>query len=319
MASHDVPDLVTLGETMAVFICEDEPDLYRLTAAGAESNVAVGMAQLGLQTHWLSRLGEDQLGRFVHDWIASHGVAVHVGWDPVRETATCIKEVRPHDSRMRYYRSSSAARHLDLLDLWPLATAPRIHLTGVTPALSTENRTLVEGILRRRPGPGRISFDVNYRAQLWPDAAAAAGVLLPLARLADVIFIGEDEALALVGSEKPEVLAEALLHRPDQELVLKRGGGTASLLNLDGEVSEPAQEVAIVDLTGAGDAFAAGYLSASVWGWDAHGRLRLGHFLAARAVGEVGDVGPTPGPEELAQVASSVGQTLPHTIRDSCR
>lgn len=315
------PPLVTLGETMAVFIREpDGPsDRYRLTAAGAESNVAIGASQLGVPARWLSRLGDDDLGRFVHDFIAGHGVDVAVAWDEQQPTASCVKEVRPYQSRLRYYRSTSAARRLDRLDLSTIADSSHLHLTGVTPALSPEDGDVVEGLLRKREGLGLASFDVNYRAQLWSDPEAAARRLVPLARLADIVFIGDDEARALLGTDDAAEVAASLLRRPAQEVVLKRGASGATLLVAGSEaehetVTEPALRVEVVDLTGAGDAFAAGYLVARRWGWSARGRLRLGHRMASRVVGVADDVGPELDEGELVELAGETGDVLPDKI-----
>ena len=301
-------DVVTVGETMAAFVRDG--DHYVVTTAGAESNVAAGVAQLGGRSRWISRLGDDQLGHVVADSIAAHGVDVAVDWDPVRLTATCVKEVSATGTRMRYYRSTSPARRLDLLDLSDAGTAPWLHLTGVTPALSPEDCDVVTALLTGTRA-GRASFDVNYRPVLWPDPATAADVLVPLARLADVILIGEDEAEALLGTADPDAVAAILLRRPQQELILKRGGRAATLVSHEGHVSEPARLVDVVDLTGAGDAFAAGYVTASVWGWDARGRLSLGHFLASRVVGVLSDIGPDVVPAELAELAETLRQPFP--------
>ncbi|WP_165356949.1 sugar kinase [Nocardioides zhouii] len=308
------PGLVTVGETMAVFIREpgQSLDRYRLTAAGAESNVAIGAAQLGVPARWLSCLGDDDLGHFVHDFVERHGPTTTVEWDDVLPTGSCVKEVKPHQSRMRYYRSTSAARRLDRLDLASLRGVAHLHLTGITPALSSENAELVDGLLRDRGDVGSTSFDINYRAQLWPDAEAAARALLPLARLADVVLVGDDEARCLLGTDEPEEIAAALLRRPDQELVLKRGGGAASLLVRGRDaITEPALEVEVVDLTGAGDAFAAGFLVGRLWGWSARGRLRLGHRLASRVVGVAGDVASGLTRADVAEVAHETGEIVP--------
>jgi 2-dehydro-3-deoxygluconokinase len=312
-----VPSFVTVGETMAVFIRDaDGPaDRYHLTAAGAESNVAIGLAGLGVRARWLSRLGQDDLGQFVHDFVAGHGVDVEVEWDATRPTASCVKEVQPSGSRMRYYRSTSAARRLDLLDLAAVRDADHLHLTGVTPALSCEDRDVVTAVLGRRQGLGRTSFDVNYRPQLWAGPEQAAATLVPLARAADIVFIGDDEARSLLGTDVPAEVARLLLRREDQELVLKGGGGAAMLLTRDGEqVAEPALRVEVVDLTGAGDAFAAGYLAARVWGWSPRARLRTGHLLASRVIEVVGDIGPRLDDTQLVGLSRDTGERLPETI-----
>jgi 2-dehydro-3-deoxygluconokinase len=317
MSVDRVPSFVTVGETMAVFIRDpDGPaDRYQLTAAGSESNVAIGLAGLGVRARWLSRLGQDDLGRFVHDFVAGHGVEVEVAWDETRPTASCVKEVQASGSRMRYYRSTSAARRLDLLDLAAVRDADQLHLSGVTPALSSEDRDVVSALLHRRAGAGRTSFDVNYRPQLWAGPEQAAAELVPLAQAADIVFIGDDEARWLLGTDDPAEVADLLLRREDQELVLKGGEGAAMLLTRGGDpVAEPAHRVEVVDLIGAGDAFAAGYLAARLWGWSPRARLRTGHLLASRVIGVVSDIGPRLGDTALAELSRTTGERLPETI-----
>jgi 2-dehydro-3-deoxygluconokinase len=102
----------------------------------------------------------------------------------------------------------------------------------------------------------KVSFDFNYRASLWPSASTAAEVLLPIARGADVVFIGDDEV------DAASSLADLLLRGDDQELLLKRGSRHASLVMKRGELEVPSLATPTADVTGAGDAFAAGYLGA---------------------------------------------------------
>lgn len=300
-------DVVTLGETLATFVRDDAPDHYIVTPAGAESNVASGLAQLGCRARWISRLGRDEVGRLVHDRIAQRGVDVRVTWDDEHPTAVMIKEITPAGSRVRYYRSRSAARGLDLSDAEQAGSARWIHVTGITPALSPTAAATVAAVLERRTAHrGRVSFDVNYRAVLWPDAAAAARVLVPLARAADVVFIGDDEAEALLGHSANADVAAQILVRDGQEVVVKRGGGQATVVTTAAEISEPALKPQIVNLTGAGDAFAAGYLAATCWGWDPAERLRLGHFMAARVVSVRADIAPDLTDQELAGLRESI-------------
>ena len=299
-------DVITVGETMAAFLVDGDSNLSARTAVGAESNVAAGMAQLGCRSRWISRVGDDALGRLVHDAVACHGVDVRVTWDAVHHTGLLVKELRPTGTRVRYYRNESAARHLCTSDVHDAGSARWMHVTGITPALSSSAADMVEAIVDRRTRhTGRVSFDANYRPSLWPDAAAAAKVIVSLARRADLVFIGYDEADALLGTTDTQGVANELLTRSDQEVVLKRGDGPATAVTSSQEMSEPPLRTTVVDVTGAGDAFAAGYLTAHCWGWEVRDRLRLGHFLAARAVGDVSDQGPALSPEELLQLRLS--------------
>ena len=293
-------DLVSIGETMVAFVSRDESRQYLAVMAGAESNVAVGMARLGLRARWVSRLGDDPLGRLVEELIGGGGVEVAVERDPARPTGVMTKHVTEAGTRSQYYRSESAARELSPDDLTRAGPARWMHVTGITPALSLSAAHLADAVLDRGAGhEGGVSFDVNYRPVLWPDAAAAAEALLPLARRAGVAFVGDDEADALFGTSEAGELGDLILQREDQELILKQGSIGASVVTRDGELFEPALAADVVDPTGAGDAFAAGYLAGRLFGWDARAGLRLGHLMGSRVVGVVEDVPPPFEPHEL--------------------
>ena len=148
-----------------------------------------------------------------------------------------------------------------------------------------------------------VSFDVNYRPPLWPDAATAARVLLPLATAADVVFLGEDESKALFDTCDTDVLSDLILRRNDQQLVLKRGPEAATVIESGAATSEQALQAETVDVTGAGDAFVAGYLAASVFGWPLRERLRMGHVMGSRAVGTLEHTPPPFPTDEASRIS----------------
>ena len=123
-----------------------------------------------------------------------------------------------------------------------------------------------------------VSFDVNHRAPLW-SAADAAPALLALARSADVVFVGRDEAETLWGTTDAASV-RALLPGVG-ELVVKDGDLGATTFTGDDTVFEPSLPVEVVEAVGAGDAFAGGYLSALLQGEPVPERLRRGHGRAA--------------------------------------
>ena len=139
------PFVVTLGETMVALVAEEAGPLryasrFQRRAAGAESNVAIGLAHLGVSAGWVSRVGDDEFGRYVCATVRGEGVDVsRVELDPERPTGIMIKELRPvGKSRVLYYRSGSAASALSpqTLPTTYLQQARHLHLTGITPALS---------------------------------------------------------------------------------------------------------------------------------------------------------------------------------------
>ena len=297
-------DAVCIGETMVSFVATDEPDRYRAIVAGAESNVAMDMARLGQRTSWVSRVGDDPFGHRVVEWVASAGVDVSVLWDPEHPTGLMIKHPAGSEKVSSYYRGDSAARSLQPGDLQRAPKARWVHVTGITPALSASAADLVRAVVTGYFGPGtRVSFDVNVRQSLWPDARTASEALLPLAQGADLVFIGDDEAEYLFGTGSAAAIADLILRRADQTLVVKRGPGDASAITLEDETRVPALPTKALDVTGAGDAFAAGYLAASCLDWPVVARLRLGHALASRVVASTDDtLGPL-SDEELGRLS----------------
>ncbi|MFJ9824715.1 sugar kinase [Streptomyces sp. NPDC101160] len=297
----DPPEAVCLGESMAVLVPDrpgalDTVESFRVAVGGAESNVACGLARLGIASAWVSRVGSDGFGKRLTAELAACGVDVSgVAVDPARPTGLYVKELG-EQSRMHYYRSGSAASALDPSALADPATARLLtgtrllHLTGITPALSDGCLGLVRALLATKR-PGRtISFDLNWRPALWRDRDPA--VLRELMDAADVLLLGADEAEAAFGVGDPREL-RAMFPSPTT-LVVKDSGHLVTALDRDGTaVTERALTVEVVEPTGAGDGFAAGYLAATLRGLDPRTRLRLGHLTAACALTTHGDHGET--------------------------
>jgi 2-dehydro-3-deoxygluconokinase len=308
-------DAVCIGETMAVLVPEqpgplEESEVFRRGVGGAESNVACGLAALGVPTAWISRVGSDGFGRLTQ--LAQRGVitsAVEV--DPRRPTGLYVKEIaRDRSSKLHYYRSDSAASALAPESLRSpeaatlLDEARLVHLTGITAALGYRaghegGRRLVESVFdRRRPGQ-LVSFDLNWRPRLWDglENGRPASILAGFANRADIVFIGTDEAEAVFGTDDPERL-RALLPGA-RVLVVKDSGHRVTAFEDEDVVTEPALAVEVVEPIGAGDAFAAGYLAGLLRGYDQRRRLRLGHVCAASVLMVAGDHGAPPKSAEV--------------------
>ncbi|WP_345762099.1 sugar kinase [Diaminobutyricibacter sp. McL0608] len=299
-------DAVCLGETMGQFVPTDglgvqDSVAFALHQAGAESNVAIGLSRLGHRVAFSSRVGDDAIGRRVTAAIATSGVdtsLVRVMRD--RRTGVFVKDPGGGSSVVAYYRSGSAASCLNRDDVdAALHRSPRlVHLSGITPALSASCDDAVGYAIDRAKGIGAtVSFDVNHRPALWPGANAARR-LQELADASDVCFVGLDEAEELWGIQDPNEL-RALLPGP-RALVVKDGPRRAIAFEASGPVVVPALRVEVVEVVGAGDAFAAGFLSAFLRGRGAGDSLRSGHLLARAALLSLSDQGEAPTPSELA-------------------
>ncbi|WP_035276096.1 sugar kinase [Actinoalloteichus caeruleus] len=309
------PRAVCVGESMVVLVPHrtgplEHAEEFRRYAGGAESNVAGALAGLGVDTSWVSRLGDDGFGRYLRADIADRGVDVSaVEIDPLRPTGLYVKETGDGTgdlpagrSRMHYYRAGSAASAMspDLVSGGPardlLDRADLVHVTGITAGISDSATDLLWHLLSRPRPSTTVSFDLNWRPGLWHGRDPA--VLGRLCALADVVLLGADEAAEVLGSSSPARLRE-LLPNPDM-LVVKNDAHDAIAVDRTGaEVVVPALDVEVVEPVGAGDAFAAGYLAGTLRDLPVAHRLRLGHLCAARALAVPGDHGVPPSPATI--------------------
>lgn len=318
-AAADV-EIVCLGETMVAFRPAEPSGLAAAATfdrgiGGAESNVACTLARAGHATRWISRVGCDPFGEHLLRTVAATGVdTAHVGRDPRRPTGVYFRThgERGTDLEVAYYRDGSAASAMSPLTVATAAArAGRIlHLSGITAALSADCLELLRALLHRAEAGPLLSFDVNYRAGLWSDRTReGADVLIELARRADLVFVGEDEATEAWGVTGGPDALRALLPEP-ATLVVKQGAWGATAFTREpagGAASGPeapqaeqrvqcsAPGVEVVASVGAGDAFAAGFLSATLRGLPLLSRLRHGHLTAAAALTDPGDIAAPPG------------------------
>jgi 2-dehydro-3-deoxygluconokinase len=298
--------VVTAGETMVLVVPTASGRLRHASAVtlsigGAESNVAIGLSRLGVPTTWVSALGDDELGELVLHRVRAEGVDTGAVFRvPDRPTGLYLREEVAGAHRAYYYRRGSAASTLapGAFDPVVLDGAAFLHLTGITGALSPESAEFLVWAARTAHEAGvRVSYDVNYRSRLWgpEDARKTTEAMLPHV---DVLLVGDEEARALWGWDDDTCL-ERLADSGPGEVVLKLGArGCAAVV--DGvRLASPGFPARQVDPIGAGDAFAAGYLAATVWGLDPTDRLRTANAMGAFCVQNLGDYEGLPSRREL--------------------
>jgi 2-dehydro-3-deoxygluconokinase len=315
-------DVVAVGESMVALLptrpgrLADVPSFDR-GIGGAESNVVCALAAAGHTTRWVGRVGADGFGDHLVETVGSYGVDVsRVRRDPHRPTGVYFRTAgdRAGDSHeVAYYRAGSAASAMsvDTVGLDAVRAGRILHLTGITAALSADCLGLLCELTTARPGRPLVSFDVNFRPRLWTDGDGPR-ILRELARRADLVFVGEDEAADVWGLDGPDAVRAAI---PEPEtLVVKQGAHGATLFHRDRAHADrvhedrglhvPAPRVDVVAAVGAGDAFAAGFLSATLRGLPARDRLRHGHLAAAAALTVPGDLALPPSRDHADRLAA---------------
>lgn len=319
-------DLVTFGEAM---IRLSPPASRRLeqtaslevSVGGAELNVAAGVARLGLETAWVSRLPDNPLGRMTRNRAREFGVDTsRVAWASGSRMGLYFVEfgASPRPSTVLYDRARSAFSDLaeDSFD-WPaiFVGVRAFHTSGITAALSDAATREVRAALTAARDAGTLtSYDLNFRTRLWTPEQARR-VQEPLMSLVDVLITTEEDAarvLGVTGDDYCEV-ARTLAERFGFRIVTITLRGDVSVLRntwtaiafSDGVVvHDRTYELELVDRIGGGDAYAAGFLYGLLTG-DVEKGVRYGDAFSALQQTMWGDLSYATAPEVEALLAGS--------------
>lgn len=295
--TDQTPEVVCVGETMALVTPTDGALAHAheasLGLAGAESNVTAGLAAAGHRAAWASRLGDDPLGARITSELTRRGVELWVELDRDAPTGVMFKDPGAEGSSVYYYRRGSAASRMapGQLSVERLSGVKIVHTTGITPALSPSTRDMVDRLFDDARSAGAlVSFDVNDRRALWSLEDAAA-TLARLANAADIALVGRDEAERIWGTSTADEIRAFL---PDCALlVVKDGDVGATAFDGDADpVFVAAPVVEVVEPVGAGDAFASGFLAATLEDKPLAERLSAGHAAAERVLTIAADMPP---------------------------
>ena len=306
-------DVITFGEAMMLLVADrpgplEQAQAFYKRTAGAETNVAIGLARLGLKVAWASRLGTDSMGRYLLAAMTSEGIdCSHVVCDASQRTGFQFKGrvTDGSDPPVEYHRKGSAASFMSVADIdeaWLLG-ARHLHATGVFAAVSASTLQAASKTMDLMRGAGRsVSFDPNLRPSLWATPELMRSTINELATRADWVLPGFEEGRFLTGKDSPEDIARFYRERGAKLVVVKLGSEGAYFDQEGGSGHVPGFPVAeVVDTVGAGDGFAVGVISALLEGQNVPQAVRRGAWIGARAVQVLGDSEGLPTRAELDQ------------------
>lgn len=299
-ADRTRPGVVTLGEAL-IRLFPDQGDTleqascWRVSVAGAEANVAIALAGLGVRSAWISRLPQNPLGRRIAAALRAAGVDVsRVVWADQGRVGLYFTEtgITPEDVRVWYDRAHSAFADLrpEQLDWDFLGGFGLMHFTGITPALGGGPLETVRAAVREAAARGlRVSLDVNYRSRLWAPQQARRTLVELFRGRVHLLICSRKDAAVVFGQERDEEAARALQAELGAGLVVLTRGAQGALA-WDGRRLAEARALSgqVVDRIGRGDAFAAGVIDGYLAG-DIERGLRQGCALAAMAQARWGD------------------------------
>jgi len=291
-------DLVSLGETMVSLAPRHGESLRDAASllvdhAGAESNTCVGLARLGFDVAWVSRLGTDAAGDRIVDALAAERVDTRwVRRDPQRPTGLMLKDP---EAGVRYYRAGSAASVLSAADLEgvPIAEARAVLVTGVTALIGPDPHAA--GLAFLAAARGLRIVDPNLRNGLW-GSDRRAELVRTLVERCDLLLAGSAELAEVIrsGADSLERLARSARALGPREIVV-RGAGAVGALDEDGSWRTlEIRRDAAVDPIGAGDAFNAGYIAVRLRGGAIEEALAAGARCGAAVTTAVSDTSGFP-------------------------
>jgi len=296
------PDLITFGETMALCMAPDYKGLdqaasLELSFGGAESNLAIGAARLGVSSGWFGALGDDPFGLKILKAIRGEGVDVsRARLVPGEQTGVMFRDNPGGRLSVYYYRKLSAASRMKPSDLDAdyIRGSKMLHVTGITCAISGSARDTVREAVRIAKEAGvKVSFDPNLRLKLWT-IEEAREVLLPLAEQADYFIPGYDELELLYDTADEEEIFGRLM-KLSAVSVVKGVGETTVIVEGERRAVVPFHKAEkVVDTVGAGDGFCAGLLAGLIKGFTIEEAVRLASICGSLVVQGRGDWEATP-------------------------
>ena len=310
-----IPELVTIGETCVALVAKSGGPLrysteFEKRPGGAESTVAAAVARLGHSAGWISKLGDDEFGKYVLNVMRGEGVDTScVKMSSSAQTGVFFRESRTSGpSSVFYYRKGSAFSTItpDELDEDYITRAKILHLTGITPGLSASCKETVERAVDiAKANDVIVIFDPNYRAKVWPKSEAKP-YLESLMMKADFVLAGQEDLTKLTGVSDHHELIEYLHSLGLTTAILKLGRDGAIFSTGEAVEHVAGHQVDVpVDRFGVGDSFAAGFIVGLLKGCKLREAIELANAVAGWSVQLPGNIEALPDWNDLQTMKSA--------------
>lgn len=287
-ARHAPLDIITIGRASVDLYGQqigsrlEDITSFAKSVGGCPANIAVGTARLGLRSALLTRVGNEQMGRFIREQLTREGVSVQgLKTDPERLTALVLLSVEDEGvSPMIFYRSDCADMALskDDIDEAFIASARAVVVTGTHFSRPNSDAAQRKAIRVMKAKGGKVVFDIDYRPNLWGLAGHAEGFeryvksdrvsaqLKTVLPDCDLIVGTEEEIMIASGADDCLSALKTIRSLSAATIVLKRGA--MGCIVYDGPISDDLEDgivgkgfpIEVYNVLGAGDAFMSGFL-----------------------------------------------------------
>jgi 5-dehydro-2-deoxygluconokinase len=329
-------DVVTYGRSSIDLYSQEVGAPFELIpgfhafVGGSPLNIAVGCARLGLKASLITGVGQDKVGDFILHFLKKEGVVTdHIQViDGARSSAVILGIEPPDRFPLVYYRDNCADSQITIDHVLKagIENARLLEVSGT--ALNMEptrsSAFLAAEIARKNGVP--VMLDLDFRSDQWHDIRAFGITSRSFMRNANIVLGTEEEVLAAYLTDvsqlsithqqisAPEIRGdineaiEGILKLGIEALVIKTGSRGAVVHLPDGTSQEvPGFPVEVVNILGAGDAFAAGFIYGYLRGWDLYKSCRMGNACGAHVVTQLGCANFTPYEKDILEFIESKG------------
>lgn len=282
--------LLSVGELLADFIGHhvsasllDTQD-FRRYQGGSPANMAANMARLGNSVALVACVGTDSIGRYLVREVAEAGVDTqHLVTDPYEPSSIVVVSRTSGTPDFVAYRMADRCIRPGQLPDALLSQTRIFHTTCFALSRPPAQDTIVDAARRANAAGCQISIDANYAPSIWPDRDEAWRILTDYFKTGALVKVSEDDITRLYGSPQTTDSVLADFHRMGASLICLTLGADGSLVSYDGGSKQariPGKKIDVVDVTGAGDAYWAGFLTAYLDGYAPANCAQAGAALA---------------------------------------
>lgn len=294
--TNQTPQVMVLGDVITDIIARQTEDFISaadtrtkidIRAGGSAANLAAWLATTRLKVHFVGRVGHDPFGFFHQEELRKLGIVPHLSFDPQHSTGSSVILVDHTTGERHMLTDRGANQYLAPEDIpWELFSRENcFHLSGYSLLEGSSHEVALQMLDRARRAGMRVSVDPSATSLL---REVSPQQFLNWTKGAQLCFPNLEEGQLLSGKESPEAVANFLAEWYG-EVALKLGQeGSIWLKKGQPAIYMPSLPVKVVDSTGAGDAFAAGFLAEWLKGASTLQALTAGTRLGAKVAAQPG-------------------------------
>ena len=289
-------DIVCAGELLVDMISENfaenlsDISTFRRIPGGSPANLCMNMARLGNQTSLVANVGNDDMGTYLYDFVASQNVDCQY-LNRVSAPTTLILVTRSKTvSNFEAYRGADCQLLPEHLPDELLKQAKIFHTTCFALSHEPAQSSILNAARRAAALRCQLSIDANYAQKIWQNTDEARALVADYCRLGAMVKVSEVDWERLYGSKllDAEAALEHFLALGAREVCVTLGGDGCWAATATERLFLPARPVEVKDTTGAGDAFWSGYLTAWLDGKNLSQKLQAGRKMAEIKLGFFG-------------------------------